>query len=276
MAIKVITDSSANMMDNCDGHIKVVPLEIRTEERIFSDTDDLDVDEMIDYFRNTKKKSSTACPSPGDWLEAFGDAEEIIVVTLTGNLSGCYNSAKSAADMYMSEHPQRKVFVLDTLSAGPEVGMIAKKAMEIANEGALFENACERLKKYAEHTRLTFSLASLHNFASNGRVNPALAKAIAILNFKIVGRASSVGDLQPIEKCRGEKCSLIKVLEEMESSGYAGGRVWIHHTRNERLAKLLGDELSEKYPAADVSIGANRGLCSYYAEAGSVLIGYEM
>ena len=220
--------------------------------------------------------SGTACPSVSDWLNAFGDAEEIFGVALTSRLSGCYSASQIAANEYITEHPERKVFILDSLSAGPELELIIEKYSELICSNKTFEAICDEIKQYLEHTRLAFSLESLLNFAKNGRVNPVLAKAIGFLGIRIVGRASTEGDLEPQHKCRGENTALQKLLHTMLDEGFSGGKVRIRHSENPEAAEKLAMNIKSIYPSADIKIGQNHGLCSYYAEKGGVLVGYEV
>lgn len=116
----------------------------------------------------------------------------------------------------------------------------------------------------------------MSNFAKNGRVSPLLAKAVDILGIRIVGRASAEGELEPMHKCRGEKTALQKLVNGMLEEGYAGGRIRIRHSENPTMAVRLVEELRKAFPNADITVGANRGLCSYYAERGGILVGFEI
>ena len=61
----------------------------------------LDLNEMLTYLSAYKGRSGTACPNIHEWLEAFGDAEYVFAVTITGTLSGaCHNAAVQAKDSY--------------------------------------------------------------------------------------------------------------------------------------------------------------------------------
>lgn len=83
----------------------------------------------------------------GDWLHAFGDAEEVYGVSLTSHLSGCYNAACIAAEEYMAEHPGRKVFILDSLSTGPELELLIEKYPELIEAGYAFDVIQQRIKE---------------------------------------------------------------------------------------------------------------------------------
>ncbi|MGN0077201.1 MAG: DegV family protein [Coriobacteriales bacterium] len=272
--VRIIADSSANLESDEPGFASV-PLRIVAGDREYVDDERLDVDAMLDELDAHKGPSVTACPGIGDWFEAFGDADDVVGVTITSLLSGCHNSAVAAARQHMAAHPGRRVFIFDSLSTGPEMELIVEKLRELAGQGCPFEELRERVASYAQSTRLGFSLESLSNMAKNGRVSTALATAAGLLGIRIVGRASSKGDLEPLHKSRGEKRAIRQLWESMLEGGFAGGKVRIRHTHNEKAAAKLAELVRESFPGCDIRIGANRGLCSYYAERGGLLVGYE-
>ena len=103
MKIKIVADSSASMLTTADGSFVSVPLTLRTDEREFVDNADLDIKEMTDYLASYNGKSGSACPSSQDWVDAFGDAEEIYAIAITSNLSGSFNSLRIAKEEYLEE-----------------------------------------------------------------------------------------------------------------------------------------------------------------------------
>ena len=99
-SMKIVADSSANLLERKTVAFDVAPLKIITADREFVDSRELDLDEMIRFFQTYKGKSQTSCPNPEDWLAAFGDAEDVFCVTITSALSGSYNTACVAKAMY--------------------------------------------------------------------------------------------------------------------------------------------------------------------------------
>ena len=142
-------------------------------------------------------------------------------------------------------------------------------------QGLDFDEIDAQVRAYLATTRLAFSLESLENLARNGRVNPAVAKLVGVLGIRIVGRASDEGTLQQLHKCRGEKKALTAIFDEMKERGYCGGKVWIDHCLNLKAAMALKEIICNQFPDSDVRIGTCTGLCSYYAEQGGLLVGYE-
>lgn len=273
--IKIVADSSANLRSLEKMDFAAAALKIITEEREFIDNDALDVDGMVQWFDSYKGKSKTSCPNPSDWLEAFGDAKEVYCVTITSGLSGSYNAACIAKQMYEEKHSGRQVCVIDSLSAGPELVLLVEKLEEYVAQGLSYAQICERIAEYQQQTGLVFMLASLKNFAANGRVSPAVAKIAGVLGVRIVGRASKEGTLEPTNKCRGEQKSLSTLVENLRTAGLSCGRVRIAHCENEDAAEKLKQMLLTELPRTDVKIHRCRGLCSYYAEKGGLLVGFE-
>ena len=244
-------------------------------ETTYVDDNKLDVAGLVQTLRTYKGRSVTACPSPEDYLECFGDAERVFCVTITSTLSGSCNAARLAAREYESMHPDRKVFVIDTLSTGPEMALIMEKLEEMILEGREYETICKDIIAYLAKTKLIFMLQSVRNLANNGRVNSAVAALVGLLGIRIVGIASDHGDLQQMAKARGDKRAMADMLKIMKDLGYQGGKVLIHHCENLPAAEAFKKKLLELAPAAKVVIDTTAGLCSYYAEDGGMLVGFE-
>lgn len=273
--IKIVADSSANVLGLEKVTFAAAPLKIITDNAEFVDDHALNVDDMVAWFDSYKGKSKTSCPNPADWLEAFGDAQEVFCVTITSGLSGSYNAACIAKQMYEAENEERRVCVIDSLSAGPELVLILEKLEECISRGMPYEEICSQIETYTRKTGLLFMLASLKNFAANGRVSPAVAKLTGILGIRIVGKASDRGTLEPMDKCRGESRSLDKIVFHLKDYGLSAGKVRIAHCQNESAALELQERIQREMPQADIKIAPCRGLCSYYAEKGGLLIGFE-
>lgn len=274
MKIKIVADSSTSMITAADGSFVSVPLTLRTDEREFVDNADLDINEMTDYLASYSGKSGSACPSSQDWVDAFGDAEEIYAIAITSNLSGSFNSLRIAKEQYEEEYPNRKVCIIDSLSAGPELKLIIEKIQELKAEGKTFEEVSEIIAEYQNHTHLIFCLKSLRNLANNGRVSSAVAAIAGVLNIHVVGIANE-GVLDQREKARGAKKALIAIDKLMNEFNYNGGKVIIDHCFNETDALAVKNHILATYPNAEVRIEETRGLCSFYAEVGGLMVGLE-
>lgn len=271
---KIVADSSSDLHGLRTVDFSVAPMMIHTTKKAYLDDSDLNVDEMVEDLLKNKEKTSSACPGLGDWLNAFGDAQEVFVLTITSKLSGSYNSACLARDEYLEQHPDRKVYVCDTLSTGPEMQLLAEKIAELTAEGADFDTVCKELESYSKQTNLVFMLESLKNLANNGRVSHAVAKITGILGIRLVGKALE-GVLEPLDKCRGAKKAIATLVERMKDLGYKGGKVRIAHCQNLEGARELAELIEAEFPGYSAEIYTTGGLCSYYAEKGGILMGFE-
>lgn len=275
MKIRIVADSSANLKTDLSRNLISVPLKITSGEKTFVDDENLNVKEMADYLASYNGKSGSACPGTGEWMEAFGDADWVFAITITSNLSGSYNSARVAMEEYLEEHPDCKIHIFDSLSAGAELKLIVEKIEELIAKGMNFEAICEEVNAYMQTTYLEFNLKSLRNLANNGRVSPAVAKLAGMIGLHLVGRASTVGTLEPTDKIRGEKKAIATLYNNMKGLGYKGGKVRIDHCLNVEAAKKLEDLIRAEYADADVIIGEVGGLCCFYAEVGGLMLGFE-
>lgn len=274
MTYKIVSDSSSNIIDFSGIDYENVPLKIITAKKEYVDGSLLDIEEMVGEIKETKGKSGTSCPNIGDWLSAFGEAEIIFAVTITSKLSGSYASAEQAAKIYEDAHPGRRAFVVDSLSTGPEMYLIMEHIREKMLQNASFEEIRDSVNEYTKRTHLLFSLESLTSLARNGRVNPAVAKIAGVLGIRILGAAKE-GVLDPMHKCRGEAKTLETMFAEMKNFGFCGGKVKIDHCMNPGAADILKEKILSEFPETDIKIGINRGLCSFYAEKGGLLVGFE-
>ncbi len=273
---KLIADSSAGFFAPKESVcFQSIPMTIHAGEKCFIDDDHLDTEEMLDFMAAHKGKSGTACPGPDSWMNAFEGYDEIFVVTITSNLSGTYGSAMAARELYLQSHPEVKIHVFDTLSTGPEMRLLLEKLTDLIAQGLSFEEVRDAGKEYLASTHLVFCLRSLHNLAQNGRVSPLVASAIGLLGIRILAKASDDGVIEPIEKCRGERKAISSMVEQMCVAGYHGGKVRISHAGDPAIALSVRVAIHAQFPEADIVISPCRGLCSYYAERGGIIVGFE-
>lgn len=275
MKFKIITDSSSDMIDYNIVPFAVAPLKIITTQNEYKDDKNLNVNGMISDLLKYKGKSSTSCPNTQDWLTAFEDAEYIFCVTITASLSGCYNAAYVAKQIYEEKFSSRHVCVINSLSTGPEIKLIIEKIGQLITQGKTYEEICNQIKLYKNQTGLIFVLSSMKNLANNGRVCPLVAKAVGLLGIRVIGKASNKGELQSLDKVRGEIKTKVSLLNHLHKEGYWGGKIRISHCQNYEFATSIKEALVKEFGTIDVEIYECRGLCSFYAEKGGVLIGFE-
>ena len=275
MNYKIVSDSSSNILRIEGANYVSVPMKIIAGEKEYVDTAALDLMGMVNDLKAHKGKSGSSCPNVQEWLDAFGDAENIFGVTISKNLSGSYNAAKEAAEEYAEANPGKNIFIFDTLSAGPEQAMIIDKIKQYCDAGDDFEAVKEKVLDYQNHTHIIFCLESLTNLARNGRVSPAVAKIAGVLGMRVAGDAKG-GQIIPVHKPRGPKKATQTLVDMMAERGlYDGALIRVAHCFAQQQANDLKELTLSRFPNCRFVIEPTTALCSFYAEAGGLMIGFE-
>ncbi|HFI0507997.1 TPA: DegV family protein [Streptococcus suis] len=277
---KIVVDSGCDyrQLKNLapDTEFISVPLTIQVGDQAFVDDANLDIDHMMEVMEASKSAAGSACPSPQAYQAAFEGAENIIVMTITGGLSGSFNAARVARDMYVEEHPEVNIHLIDSLSAGGEMDLIVDEINRLIATGMEFEGLVQAITTYQENSKLLFVLAKVDNLVKNGRLSKLVGTVVGLLNIRMVGEASSEGKLELLQKARGHKKSVAAAFEEMKKAGYNGGRIVMAHRNNDKFFQQFSELVKSTFPNAIVDQVATSGLCSFYAEDGGLLMGYEI
>ena len=164
MAWMIVSDSSCEIRELKNPapgvQFALVPFKIRVGEREYVDLATLNTQQMLQAMTDYNGASTTACPSPEEWAEYFLQADNVFALTISSNLSGSYNAAMAAREMVLEEHPEKKIFVLDTLSCSGALAGAAELANKLIGEDQTFDDICFALKKFADSTHILFALGS--------------------------------------------------------------------------------------------------------------------
>ncbi|MDD4851231.1 MAG: DegV family protein [Gemmiger sp.] len=279
MAWMIVSDSCCNIheLENPAPGVEfaLVPFKIRVGTREYVDLPTLNVAHMLQAMTDYNGGSATACPSPEEWAECFLQGDEVIALTISHNLSGSYNAALSARQLVLEDHPEKKIFVLDTLSCGGALASAAWLANRLIGQGHSFESVCRELEHHNRTGHILFALASFDNLAKAGRVSKVVGFIAGRLNMRVLGRASSDGKIDFFFKTRGETRVLAKMLEQMVDDGYDGKRdVWISDCNNAPATEMLRHGILAKWPGAPVHESPCGGLCSFYAQDKGLIMTY--
>ena len=126
--IRIAADSSCDLLTMDGVDFVSVPLTVRTAVEEFRDDAALNVDAMVTTLRGTKGRTFSACPNIADWESAFGESGDVLAFTITSSLSGSCSAALAAKKRCEEQNPSRRIFVVDTLSAGPEIALLIEKS----------------------------------------------------------------------------------------------------------------------------------------------------
>ena len=274
MTYKIVSDSSSNILTMEDPNYASVPMKVRAAKEYIDNTE-LDLAGMVEDLKNHKGPSGSACPSVGEWLDAFGGADMVFCTTMSKGLSGSYNAACEACRIYMEENPGKQAFAFNTLTAGPQQAFLNEKILELAAQGLGFEEIKEKAMAYHSNTHILFCLESMMNLARNGRVPMAVAKIAGMLGIRACGDVKA-GQITPVHKPRGLKKATEALVGMMKERGfYDGARLRIAHCFGEEAALALRDAILKEFPNTRFQMEPTTALCSFYAETGGLMIGFE-
>lgn len=277
MKWNIIADSCCDLFElekNYDNiTYKSVPIIINIDGEEFSDDENLDTQKMTQAMKNSKKTASTACPSPSAWYESTVSDEYNILVTVTKELSGCYNSAALGVKMFEENGGNGKAAIIDCCATGPAAVLTVRKIANLIQSGKDFESVVSQTEKYVASMNTVFALSCFDNLIKSGRMSKFTGILAASLDFRGVG-VEEHGKIKFKDKVRGKRKMIESIKETMIQNSFGGKEAVISHCHNEELAQKLSEEIKEVYPEADITLLPTRGLNSFYAEEGGIIVSY--
>lgn len=278
MKWNIVTDSSCDLLStskmNGEMQISSVPFTISVGNQDFVDSEELDIHLMLDAMEQAECASHTSCPSPNEWLEQFEKADYTIAITISSQLSGSMNSAMAAKEMAVELYPEKKIAVLDSRSTGPELVLCVEEIEKQIQKGSEFEDVVSYAEKFLKKTKVMFALSSFDNLIKNGRMSKITGFIAKKLGMWGIGIGSEEGKIVMESKVRGTKKAVEELIANMKKKGFCGNKVAISHCDNPMLAQTLKKRIREVWKNAEVEILPMRGLCSYYAERGGLIVSY--
>ena len=214
----------------------------------------------------------SACPSPENYMQHFEDAENVFVVTLSSKLSGSYNSAMLAKQIYQENHPDVKIHVFDSKSAAAAQHLICESLERDILAELDFKTIVEKTETYVNEIRTLFVLDSLETMRKNGRITKVKALAANMLNIKPVLHGVD-GEIQQLDQARGMNKALNKLLSHIEKEGYDNTKpVRITQCASMERCKNVRRILMEQFGFKDVWILDAGGVSTTYESRGGVIV----
>lgn len=276
--MRIVADSScdlsAELREKMD--ITLVPLTIQIGDRVFVDNDDLDVDEMLAIAKSTKAVPKTSCPSPEDFIEAYKRAGSVFVVTMTSALSGTYNSAMLAKDIFMQEYGEKCIHIFDSKGSASKETLMALKIQELIDRKLNDAELIKEAEAYFDSMTYIFQLGNLDALIKNGRISRFKGIMANALNIRPILYADEKGEICLLENVRSEKKSINRLVELMGDycSDFSDRVLGIAHCNAFEKAQAIAEEARKRYPFKDVVIVKTRGLSSIYTNEGGVTISF--
>ncbi len=276
--LKIVVDSGCDLnkkIVDCGFEFEQVPLSLNIDGTTYIDNKNLDIDSYLTAMENSPNPILSAAPSPEAFYNAFKGANEIYCVTISSGMSGSYNSAVVARDMFLEDFPDAKVYVIDSRLATSGETTIVCKLIDRLHEGLRRETLMNAFNEDLDSTVCYFILESFKNLTKNGRMNPTIAKIASVMNIKPVCKGFQ-HDITLEHKCRGTKKAYEKLVEVVVSDHKLTelSTIYITHIQSFDAANLLKTMISERAKVKEIIINECSGLCAGYAERFGLVVGY--
>ncbi|TDO92143.1 DegV family protein with EDD domain [Halanaerobium saccharolyticum] len=278
MDFKIIVDICCDLTEELRKrfNISTAPLSIDVGNRHFVDDEDLDREGLLNAMRNSSEAPKTASPGPGPFLDLYRKYENIFVVTLSKELSATYQNAVLAKEMLMEEAENKFVKVFNSFSASAGETMIAYKLGELIEAGLTREEIVEKTEKYVEEMQTLFVLDSLDNLIKAGRMGKLKGKIASFFNIKPVLGATAEGTITLVDKARGSKRAVRKLIDKIGEKGENLEQkvLGIAHCNALEKAEFIKEQASEKYNFREIIIVETAGISTVYANEGGIVLAF--
>lgn len=278
MSYKIIGDSSTDLNQELKekGNFALVPLTLQIDDEEIIDNEEFNQAYMLEKVKNSKGVLKSACPSPEAFMEHFDEGDDIFVITLSSQLSGSYNSAELAKNIYLEEHPKKNILIIDSKSASIGQTLLARQLKEWLDSGMEFEEVKECILQYRDELNTKFVLESLEVFRRNGRLSNMKAVLCETLNIKAVMTALPDGTVDKADQARGMKKAIEKMAAAIAKDAIKPEEriLGLAHCNNYERALYAKKLIMEKVKFKDVIIADTRGISSLYANDGGVIAAY--
>lgn len=276
MSYKIIVDSGCDLPKNLreNEHFVVVPLTLSVGGADIVDDESFDQKDFLKRVHEAKECPKSACPSPERYLSEYESTEgNVYVITLSGRLSGSYNSALVAADMYEEDGGSNHVHVFDSMSACCGEAVIAMKIMECEEQGMSFDEVVKNVTRFRDGMKTYFVLETLETLRKNGRLTNIQALLANVLSIKPVMSAKE-GEIIKLEQTRGLNKALKRMCEIiLENVTDPQDKVLgISHCNCPERAEYVKGLLLEKCSFKDVVIVDTAGVATMYANDGGIVV----
>lgn len=248
----IVTDSTSDIppaMAEALG-IEVVPLTLMFGEEAFRDNLDMTPEQFYERLPRSSQLPTTSQPSPIEYMNVYRSIKErypdceILSIHISSGLSGTYQSAMLAKSML--EEEGEGITVVDSLSASYGFGMMVVHAARMAAERKQLQEILESIESLRQSRKLYFLVDTLEYLQKGGRIGKASAILGTLLNIKPILSIDSEGIIYAVEKVRGRKKAVARMIElfKADLQGVNKVNVAVGHTAEPQTGQEFLNELS--------------------------------
>ncbi|ATI53129.1 DegV family protein [Bacillus cereus group sp. BfR-BA-01445] len=254
MGVKIITDSAADLpVELLQAYdIDLIPLRVYDE----SETEYLDgvTLESVTLLQKMREGAvyRTSLPSLETFQEKFvsyaKEGNPCIYLAFSSELSGTYQSSVLIKEEVKETYADLDLEIIDTKCASLGQGLVVLEAAKMAKDGASKEDILNRVAFLMNHMEHIFTVADLQYLVRGGRLSKVAGFIGGLLNIKPILNVEE-GKLVPLEKVRGKKKVLGRIVDIMEERGkeLKGQTIGITHGDDLETAEALKALITERF-----------------------------
>ncbi|MDR7000838.1 DegV family protein [Neobacillus niacini] len=278
MQVKILADSACDLPLHFyhENNVTLIPLSVHVNGQEYEDVKTIDPKTVYDAIRNgSVPKTSQASPLLFEeiFTSMAENNEDGIYIAFSSQLSGTYSTAVMILDQVKEKYPNFNLTIIDTKCASLGQGLIVMEAARLSAENVPKEEILKDVVFRSEHMEHLFTVEDLDYLAKGGRVSKASAFLGGLLNIKPVLNVED-GKLVPIEKIRGKKKVLRRIIELMKERGsdIQEQVIGISHADNEETALEVKAMMEEELHPKEVYISSIGSAIGAHTGAGTVSI----
>ena len=258
---QIVTDSCCDFPaeEYARLNLSVVPLSVEFRGETSDDRNDDSLKTMYAALR-AGEAAKTAAVNPERWREAIEpwlkQGKDVLVLAFSSGLSTTYQSARIAGEELEELYPDRRIRVVDTLSASLGEGLLVWYACAKRDEGLTLDETADWAEENKFHLCHWFTVDDLFYLKRGGRISGATAVMGTMLNIKPVLHMDDEGHLISVGKARGRKAAIQALAEKTRElgAGYDNSTMFISHGDCLEDAEYLAKLLKSKYGVKNVFI----------------------
>lgn len=273
---KLIVDSCCDLTDTLKNapDVEQVPLSIAVDGACYIDGPSLNLPLFMEALKKSRTAPKSACPAPYLYAEAFQNAENAFVVTLSAKLSGSYESAMAALRLIQETGSDCRIHVFDSCSAAAGELAVALKIRECLARALPFEETVRLVEDYIAGMHTFFILENLDTLIKAGRMSRITGYVASAMSMRPIMAAEN-GEIRLHEKIRGSVRAFTRLAEVIgEACPHPEERTLaITHCGNEPRARFIATE-ARRMGFREVVVAHTGGISSLYANEGGVVVAF--
>ena len=270
MTTAIVTDSTTSLsleiLERPD--VRMVPLSFHFgADETYTDKADLTDEEFYEKLQEADEFPTTSQPPAGAFVEAYeslSSYDDILVLTISRELSGTYDSATTGAGMV-----DGRVEVLDTRSAEMGSGLILLETLRVIDEGGDFEQVRQAAERAIASVEIYIAVGTLDYLAKSGRIGPAQRLMGTALKIRPLLKIED-GKVVPHKRARGLNRQITTLVEQAKPAVEAGKMVYFGHV----AAREPLYEVFAKLGVEDPKIATIGGVVGSHVGPGTYAVAY--